>query len=179
MPTDTLYGIVGSALKKDAVKRIYALRKRKPGKPMIILIGDVNDVKEFGIVLDGKTKKMLAKLWPGKVSVVLPLARTRAATIKKFRYLHRGTNTLAFRLPKPPHLRMFLRKTGPLVAPSANPEGKPPALTIRAAQKHFGSESSFYLDVGRLVSKPSTLVAIEGKKLIVLRKGAVRVAPAQ
>lgn len=32
LPTDTLYGLVGSALKKETIDRIYALRKEKSPK---------------------------------------------------------------------------------------------------------------------------------------------------
>ena len=38
LPTDTIYGLVGSALSQRAVKRIYKVRKRNPKKPFIILI---------------------------------------------------------------------------------------------------------------------------------------------
>ncbi|MDP3762639.1 MAG: hypothetical protein Q8Q97_01010, partial [bacterium] len=39
---------------------------------------------------------------------------------------HRGAKTLAFRLSEKASLLKLLKKTGPLVAPSANPEGFPP-----------------------------------------------------
>lgn len=37
-PTDTLYGLVGSALSVDAVERIYAIKQREYHKPLIVLI---------------------------------------------------------------------------------------------------------------------------------------------
>ena len=49
MPTDTIYGVVGQALNKKTVERIYTARKRMPSKPMIILISSVNDLRLFGI----------------------------------------------------------------------------------------------------------------------------------
>jgi len=70
-------------------------------------------------------------------------------------------------------LRFLLRKTGPLVAPSANPEGLDPALTIRQAKKYFSNMVDFYIDRGKLESSPSTLVKIEAGNIIVLREGVV------
>jgi L-threonylcarbamoyladenylate synthase len=140
---------------------------------MIILIGDAEDIKKFGVVADAKTKKLLKTLWPGKVSIILPIG---AKTGAKFHYLHRGMRSLAFRLPAPQWLRAFLRKTGPLVAPSANVSGKPPAKTISAAKKYFGDRAAFYVDAGRLTSKPSALITIQKGKLIILREGAVKIA---
>lgn len=172
LPTDTLYGIVGSALLPKTVARIYRLRKRNPTKPTIILVSSAVDTKKFGIAVDVKTKKILSIAWPGKVSVVLPISSRRRGVLKKFKYLHRGTGTLACRVPKPAWLRKLLKKTGPLIAPSANFEGEPPALTIRAARKYFGKNVDFYTDAGRLASKPSTLITVERGRVIILRKGA-------
>lgn len=174
LPTDTLYGLVGSALDPQAVRRIYRLRKRNLRKPMIILIGSMKDVLTFGIRPSGQIKKTLTTVWPGKVSAVLALPR-RGKFLRKFNYLHRGTGTLAFRMPKPKRLRSLLEKTGPLVAPSANLEGKPPAKTIREAKNYFGSDVDFYFDAGRLDAKPSTLISIDNGKITLLRKGAAKV----
>ena len=38
IPTDTIYGIMGSALKPEVVEKIYSLRERSKDKPFIILI---------------------------------------------------------------------------------------------------------------------------------------------
>lgn len=169
IPTDTIYGIVGSALSRRAVNRIYRLRHRRPDKPMIILIGSIKDLGIFGISFGGRIRKMLMKFWPGKVSVILPCAS------KKFFYLHRGKKTLAFRVPAKGDLRKFLKRIGPLIAPSANPEGKPPARTVKEAQKYFGSKVDFYIDSGRLISRPSTLIALKNGKNSILRQGVIRI----
>jgi len=175
LPTDTIYGIVGSALRPEAVERIYFWRKRDSKKPPIILVASADDIRKFGVMPGTATKKILAQVWPGKVSVILPIASGRKSALKKFHYLHRGTRTLAFRVPKPAWLRQLLQRTGPLIAPSANFEGEPPASTIRAAKKYFGKKVDFYADAGRLVSRPSTLIKMEKGWLIVLREGAVKI----
>ncbi len=169
MPTDTIYGIVGSALSKKAVNRVYRLRHRKHNKPMIILIGDVVDLGLFGMSTDKDFLKMLGWFWPGKVSVVLQVAK-RPALSAKLRYLHRDGGSLAFRLPKPIWLRRLLKKTGPLVAPSANIAGHPAAKTIREAKLCFSDKVDFYLDAEPLASSPSTILKIEKGKIIILRK---------
>lgn len=146
--TDTIYGVVGRAFSKRAVQRIYRLKERNPEKPFIILISSYADLKKFNV----KPLPGLKKHWPGKVSIILD------APSIKFRYLHRGTGSLAFRMPGNVALRRLLRRTGPLVAPSANPEGKPPARNVREAQKHFGRKVDFYLDGGTREGKPSRLM---------------------
>lgn len=169
IPTDTIYGLVGKALSRKTVKRVYKLKQRNPKKPSIILISKIDDLKLFRIKLDENTKKFLQKYWPGKVSVILP------CSYKKFSCLHRGTKTLAFRLPDYPELVDLLKKTGPLIAPSANPESEEPAKTIREAKNYFGGKVDFYVDIGRLESLPSTLISVENGKVEVLRQGEIRI----
>lgn len=169
IPTDTIYGLVGQALTKKTVGRIYEVRERTPDKPLIILIGSLDDLKLFGIRIDAKTKKLLAKYWPGKISIILP------CKYKKFEYLHRGSNGLAFRLPDYDLLVEILKQTGPLVAPSANPEGNEPAANLAEARKYFGKKIDFYYGSGRLKSLPSTLIKIVKGKVEVLREGAVKI----
>ncbi|TSA44080.1 Sua5/YciO/YrdC/YwlC family protein, partial [bacterium] len=165
-----IYGLVGSALSKEVVARIYKLRKRSGQKPFIVLISSLKDLKLFGVKPDWRTAGVLKRIWPGKVSVLLPVP------LKNFFYIHRGTKQIAFRLPADSKLLKFLSKTGPLVAPSANWEGCPPAKNIREAEKYFGNRPDFYIDRGTLKSLPSTLVSVESSKLRILRQGAVKIA---
>lgn len=169
LPTDTIYGLVGSALSKGVVEKIYKLRKRSFDKPMIILISSLDDLKLFDVQLDHSSRNVLQKVWPNKVSVILP------CPYPKFEYLHRGKNTLAFRMPNDKQLLGLLAKTGPLVAPSANFEGERPAESILEAKGYFGDLVDFYLDKGLLKSEPSTLIDITSGEIKILRQGAFAV----
>src|SRR5205814_332255 len=102
------------------------------------------------------------KVWPNTVSVVLPCVD------EKFKYLHRGKKSLAFRMPKNKSLLEILKQTGPLVAPSANFEGEKFAENIEEAKKYFGENvfyseaaSSVYKDNGEIKSKSSTLIKLD------------------
>lgn len=167
LPTDTVYGLVASALQPASVERVYRLRKRNPDKPMIILISSLEDLKLFDIKLDEESKKILMTFWPGQVSAILPCLS------EKFFYLHRGQDSLAFRWPDKKDLLELLRKTGPLVAPSANQEGKEAAKTIAEAREYFGEKIDFYVDQGEQDCPPSTLVSIEKGEIIIKRQGAI------
>lgn len=168
LPTDTIYGLVACALDSKAVERVYEARRRRPEKPCIILIADTADLEKFGIDA-GREAAILQKLWPGPVSIVFPCDKS------EFVYLHRGTKTLAFRLPQDEKLRALLRETGPLIAPSANPEGMKPATTIAQAKVYFEDRVDFYIDVGERLGAPSTLVEIQNGKVVVLRQGSATI----
>ena len=143
IPTDTIYGIVCSAFNENSVEKLYKIRKRNKDKPMIILIGSVNDLKLFNI-------DAIVKNWPEKTSIVFDC--------NDFEYLHRGKKSLAFRLPHNKDLIDILKISGPIVAPSANIEGGKPAENIKEAKSYFGDKIDFYLDVGTIKSKPSRII---------------------
>src|SRR5581483_3620589 len=154
LPTDTLYGLVGRAVDKKAVRRIYEVKGRPKDKKFITLISSLKDLQKLGIVLNAKQKKIVSRFWTGPVSIVLA-----------------GT---AIRFPKHTLLQKIIAKTGPLVAPSANPSGLSPAETICEAKIYFGDAVDFYVSAGRLRGLPSTLISlVNGIK--VLRQGRVKI----
>ncbi|MBU0999311.1 threonylcarbamoyl-AMP synthase [Patescibacteria group bacterium] len=154
MPTDTIYGIVGQALSSAVVLRIYNIKKRAPEKPFIILIGEIGELEKFSIILSEKQKDILKKYWPGPVSIILDCSD------ETLLYLHRGTKTLAFRVPAQENLRKLLLQTGPLVAPSANPEGLAPAQNIFEAKKYFSNAVDLYVDGGEIISQASKVIEL-------------------
>lgn len=154
MPTDTIYGIVGKALSAFVVSRIYTIRKRALDKPCIILIGDINELEKFSISISDKQKQIFEQQHEGPLSIVLDCLD------EKFTYLHRGTKTLAFRLPLQPGLRELLKETGPLIAPSANLEGFSPAQNIFEAKKYFGDSVDLYIDGGTIKGEPSKVIKL-------------------
>jgi L-threonylcarbamoyladenylate synthase len=154
MPTDTIYGMVGEALNKYAVERIYKIRNRDLNKPCIILIGSLDELQKFNLTLsDAQIKKITD--WAEPTSFIVDCAE------EKFTYLHRGTKTLAFRLPKFLELRNLLIKTGPLIAPSANLEAQLPSEKIEDAKKYFGDSVDLYVDGGEIKAKPSRIIKLQ------------------
>ena len=166
--TDTLYGIVCDAHNPHAVDRIYKIKQRDLLKPVIVLVAHFEQIAEFGITLNPETQAQLKKYWPGKVSIVLPATDTSVNT----HYIHKGTGGIAFRIPADAELRKLLIESGPLIAPSANPEGKPPAKNIDEARDYFKDQVDYYMDGGEVVeSKASQMIKIDTDgNVIVLRK---------
>lgn len=167
IPTDTLYGIVGSALMPDVVERIYAIRGRSKRKPMIVLVASPRNIARFSVRMSKKQKKLLDALWPGRVSIVLRCPSDR------FRYLHRGKRSIAFRVPAWKPLLSLLKRTGPLVAPSANPEGRKPACKAKDSKRYFGNAVDAYVNGRTLKETASTVVAFKKGKVQCVRNGAV------
>jgi len=136
--TDTLYGIVAKADNERAVEHVYAVKQRTPSKSPIVLIASVDQLFD---VYDETVLFRLNELWPGKNSVILPSGSAPS-------WIVRDNASVAYRIPDNEALRTLLRQTGPLIAPSANPEGEPPALSVEEAKRYFGNEVDFYVDGG-------------------------------
>ena len=148
--TDTIYGIVGRADTEASVERIYAVKGRTPTKSPITLIGRPEDM------FDRYEQSMidrLADLWPGKNSIILP---SKDAPV----WIVRTNASVAYRIPADEPLCALLEKTGPLIAPSANPEGLTPAMNIQEAIDYFGDDIDIYVDGGQVTDNtPSNLYA--------------------
>jgi len=170
-PTDTLYGLVGSALSEKAVERIYKLKNRSEAKPFIILISEIKHLKLFGVEVGKKEKSILKKYWPGQISIILDCP----SLSKEMSYLRPFNNTLAFRCPSPKEIQSLLKQTGPLVAPSANPEDLPPAESIEQARAYFGEAVDFYVGDGQLSGEPSTIIKIGENGFEIIRQGATKI----
>ncbi|MCL5258114.1 MAG: L-threonylcarbamoyladenylate synthase [Patescibacteria group bacterium] len=154
IPTDTIYGLVAKALDKKAVERVYQIKKRNKKKAVIVLIGSIKQLDLFKIKIDRRTEDFTKKIWPGRVSLIF------FCSDKKFWHLTRQNNSLAFRLPQEKWLIDLIKKTGPIIAPSANIENKPSARTIKEAKVYFDDQIDFYLDRGELIGQPSILLKI-------------------
>lgn len=167
--TDTIYGILSSAVNKNSIERVYKIKGRDENKPFIILIPDAKSLRDFAITPKTETQKLIDKSWPGPVTLIFDLPKEK---LEKFKYLHRGSGALAFRVPKDKFISDLVRKTGPLVAPSANPQGREPARNIDEAAEYFNNDIDLYHDRGTVTNNtPSRIIKIDRDgEIEILRK---------
>jgi len=167
LPTDTLYGLVASAMVPSAVEHVYYLKGRDDTKPCIILVPDEAALLQFGV--PESEVQQVSAYWPGALSVIF------SSIDKKYNYLTRDGKLPPFRIPDDAALRHFLHESGPLIAPSANKQGELPVSTVTEAERVFGNDVDFYVDGGMLQGQPSTLARLHHQGLEVIRQGAVKI----
>jgi len=149
--TDTIYGIVAKADNQAAVERVYGAKGRTPSKSPIVLLANMNDLFDNP---SPDEKAMIKGLWPGKNSIIFPSSNAPS-------WLIRGNESMAYRIPNDESLLQLLERTGPLIAPSANPEGQPPAMNIQEAVAYFYKIVDIYVDGGQIIDNtPSKLFKI-------------------
>lgn len=163
MPTDTVFGLVASALNEEAVGRLYTTKQRE-NKPGTLIAASIEQLLSLGISAGDIDK--VAQYWPNPLSAVLP--------IKGRDYLDQGVGSLAMRVVADPATRALLEQTGPLMTSSANQPGLAPATSIDEAEDYFGNTIDFYVDGGVIDdSLPSTIIRPTASGVEVLRQGSI------
>lgn len=169
IPTESSYGLGADPGNPAGVETIYRMKHRERGKPLPVVVAGVEQLAPLGIDLgndpDLNIVKRLFAFWPAPLTVILPVARPLPASA--------GESGLAVRVPGHERLRELLAALGHgLTATSANRSGGEPVLDPAELRELLAGEDAMIVDGGVLPGgPPSTLVAIRGDGLVVLRAG--------
>lgn len=149
--TDTVYGIIAKANDKVAVDRIYDLKGRQSHKPFIVLVSSAKQAYDNADLLLKYSEQYSDR--PTSVIVESPSAPN---------YLRREGSNLAYRIEREGVLKDIIHKVGPLVAPSANPEGLPVARSLAQAKDYFEDAVDLYIDGGQVPDDiaPSRIIRV-------------------
>jgi L-threonylcarbamoyladenylate synthase len=168
-PTETFYGLGGSAESADAVENIFRLKGRDRSQALPLIASDVEMVKTWVSRPGPVFEAMVRKFWPGSLTLVLKASKAVPDHI-------RGPGgSVALRVPPLEWLRTLVRRLGvPLIATSANPSGQGGFSDPDSVRAHFGGRIDLIIDGGETRGRlPSTILDLTGKKPVVLREGAV------
>jgi L-threonylcarbamoyladenylate synthase len=150
------------------VARLVAVRGRSAGKPILVLVRDLEMAGSIAALASPTARRLAARFWPGPLTLVLP---ARAGLPEP---LTAGTGTIGVRVPAHPAARALVEGLGgPVTAPSANPPDADPPRTLGAARAYFGDTIAAYIDGGELPGGASTVAALDGDRVRVLRTGPV------
>ncbi len=168
-PTDTVYGLIADATNKEAVKKLFKIKKRLRRKPIPIFVKDIKMAKKLAKI-NKKQEDFLKKVWPGKVTVVLE----RKEGLPNI--LFGKEKTIGLRVPKYKLALEIIEKLNcPLAETSTNISGKPTFTKIKEIISQFKNKKNLpdlILDAGNLKkSLPSTVIDLTGIKPKILRIG--------
>jgi L-threonylcarbamoyladenylate synthase len=167
-PTETFYGLGARALDALAVARVARAKGRPDGKPLPLLAADRDQVEAVAR-LEGLAARLAERLWPGPLTLVLPAREGLPPELTA------GGATVAVRVPGSEVARALAAAAGEaLVSTSANLSGEPPVTRARALSPALAARVDRVLDGGETPGgAPSTLVAVEGDGVRLVRAGAV------
>jgi L-threonylcarbamoyladenylate synthase len=175
-PTETVYGLGADATNKDAVARIYEVKSRPVGHPLIVHISSVELLNKWARDIPDFAIKLARAFWPGPMTLILP--RTELA--KDF--ITGGQDNVGIRVPS--HtvahelLKEFEARGGwGVAAPSANRFGAVSPTTASAVKTEladFLSLNDQILDGGPcVIGVESTIIDCTQNNPSILRPGSI------
>jgi L-threonylcarbamoyladenylate synthase len=169
-PTETFYGLGAAALDPGAVRRIFEIKGRPDGKPVLVLVDSVAMLDAIALEIPPRARTLMAAHWPGALTLVFRARPELPAEVTA------GTGTVGARLSSHAVARALVTALGqPITAPSANPSGATPPTTAAAVLAHFDDRLELLLDGGATPGgEPSTVLDVTVEPPRVVRAGAVR-----
>lgn len=167
LPTETVYGIFAKALDETAVNHVYQLKKRPRDKAMNLNVADYQTILEFSKEQPSYLKDLFEAFLPGPLTIILK------ANNKVPAWINSGKSTVGFRLPNHSLTADLIKKTGPLIGPSANISGNESGKEYASIMAAFDHEVAGYEDDQAITGQDSTIVDLSGEKAKILRQGAL------
>jgi len=161
VPTDTVYGLVCDGLNDSAKDRIYGIKGRSEGKPLIAFVNTIEKIKKFAEILPEKMP-LLEKSWPGVVTFLFK-AKINLCRITS------GEGKTAFRIPNHDFLQCLIERFDILASTSANISGGKTPSRIEDMPDTIKKMADIVIDGGVLPGTSSSIWDITGKDHIRLR----------
>src|SRR6056297_3628241 len=169
LPTETVYGLAGDALRAEVVTRIFATKGRPPDNPLIVHIADERGLAELVAEISPLARALVRTYWPGPLTAVLDASPVVPAVTRG------GLTTVAVRVPDHPVAsRLLTTSSLALAAPSANLSGRPSPTRPEHVAAGLGHGVDLVLDGGPCtIGVESTVVDARGIRPVVLRDGLI------
>jgi protein arginine phosphatase len=159
-PTETVYGLGANAHDPDAVHRLRQVKGRDAEKPLTLHLADVAEIHRYVEEVPRSARLLMERYWPGPLTIIFP---------------GNAGQGVGVRIPASEVARELIRQVGaPLVAPSANPQGREPAIDAAGVRAYFDGLIDAVVDAGASVIKQSsTVVEVNDGGYRVLREGII------
>jgi L-threonylcarbamoyladenylate synthase len=170
-PTDTSYGLGVNPYDDGAVSKVYRLKHRKPDKPLILLLSNLEQLDNLTQKVSEAAKKMMERFWPGPLTMVF----TASEELKSF--LIGNTGRIGVRIPNNLIARKLIDACRiPVTATSANISGQPSARSAQGAIKYFSGSVEMALDGGPSRNEmESTVLDVSTSPPRLIREGQIEV----
>ena len=168
IPTETVYGLAADAENVAAVAKVFVAKGRPPSQPLIVHIRP-DWVERYAADWSPIGQRLADAFWPGPLTIVVP--RTTLVPLD----VTGGLASVGLRAPSHPVAIELLDRFGRgLAAPSANRYGHVSPTTAQHVLDDLDGRIAAVVEAGSSnVGLESTIVAIDGDQLSLLRRGAI------
>ena len=167
IPTETFYGLGVNPFDEQAVSRLLRIKGRSDGKPVLVLIGSLDQLPRLAQNVPPVARILIDAFWPGPLTILFPALPSLP------RNLTAGTGTVGVRLSSCEPLVALLRQVGPLTGTSANRSNQPSPQTALMVEQDLGQAVDAIIDAGATPGEfPSTVIDVQSP-IRIIREGAV------
>lgn len=169
LPTETVYGLAADGSNESAVRRVFTVKGRPPGHPVILHVADPAEVYRYASHVPAEAERLIRSFWPGPLTLVLPRSSLVPDVVTG------GLPTVGLRMPAHPIFLEVARRLGkPLAAPSANRFGRVSPTRAEHVRADFGGDVPLVLDGGACtVGLESTIVDLTSARPRLRRPGGI------
>jgi L-threonylcarbamoyladenylate synthase len=168
-PTETVYGLGADAASAQAIKQLYAVKRRPAEHPVIVHFANAESAFAWAREVPPAAKILAKRFWPGPLTLILK----RSALAKDF--VTGGQDTVGLRVPSHPVAHALLTEfDGAIAAPSANRFGRVSPTTAAHVREDLGGDVDLVLEGGPSeVGIESTILDLSGPRPALLRPGRI------
>lgn len=168
-PTETVYGLGGDGLQKEAARKIYAAKGRPSDNPLILHIYTFSQLQDIVDYIPETAQKLADAFWPGPLTMIFQKASCVPYETTG------GLDTVAVRMPDHEGALEFLKAAAvPVAAPSANISGRPSPTRAEHVREDLDGKIDMIVDGGEVgIGYESTIVDVTGDVPIILRPGHI------
>jgi protein-tyrosine phosphatase len=176
-PTETVYGLA-CRVERGSLARLDRLKGRDASKHYTLHIGQIEEYRKYVPKVGVRAEKLIRQAWPGPLTLVFEVGTAevdlhRSRLDGEMTQILYKDNSIGIRCPDHPVASLLLRLVDhPVVAPSANYAGQPPATDADQVVSQLADGVDMILDSGPCKHKKSSTVALVGRGGIeMLREG--------
>jgi len=163
-PTDTVYGLGVNPFSEDAVRRLFEVKQRDAGKPILLIIADEQQLHEVVTCVSAVSHTYIQAFWPGPLSILFPRSPRLPLALTA------GADKVCVRCPASKIARDLCLQCGfALTSSSANLTGETPVQSLADLNLPGVAVG---VDAGTLRDSEVSTV-FEPSHGMILRKGAI------
>jgi len=168
-PTETVYGLGGNGLDKEAARKIYAAKGRPSDNPLILHVSKMEEVYPLVESVPEKAKRLMESFWPGPLTLILK--KSKIVPLESTG----GLDTVAIRCPDNALTLELIERAGlPVAGPSANLSGSPSPTEASHVYHDLSGRIEGILDDGAVgIGVESTILDMSTDRPTLLRPGAI------
>ena len=168
-PTETVYGLGGNGLMREASMKIYAAKGRPSDNPLILHISEREDLNSIVRYVPEKAEKLMSAFWPGPMTLIfekkecVPYETTG------------GLDTVAVRMPEHEGARKLIASAGvPVAAPRPHASGRPSPTSAEHVKEDLSGKIDMIIDGGSVgIGLESTIIDLTEEVPVILRPGYI------